>query len=278
MRKTYRNQTSFDYWKSRWESVEADAPMQNTKKYPLICALKILEGCQVEKTRILEAGCGTGRLLRHFHQKGFNIIGIDFIPNAIEKILSLNGNLQAEVGDITNLKFDDNTFTHILAFGLYHNFEIDIMKSALVETSRVLQEGGTLCASFRADNLENSLNDRFFSSGLGSRFKSNVQNNRIFHKINLTYEEVAKVVENAGFEVTRIYEIENMPLLYKIKLFRHQSHKIFDENLARTDGYVLNSLGQYITNFLKKFFPKQFCNLYVVEAKKISEQRKKNQV
>merc|ERR1712224_143395 len=132
---------------------------------------------------------------------------------------------QAEVGDITNLKFDDNTFTHILAFGLYHNFEIDIMKSALVETRRVLQEEGTLCASFRADNLQNSLNDRFFSSGLGSRFKSNDQNNRIFHKINLTSDEVVEIVENAGFEITEIYEIENMPLLYKMRTFRHRSHK-----------------------------------------------------
>ena len=274
MRITYRNQTSFDYWDSRWRSVEADQPMENTRKYPLICALKILKGCHVERTRILEAGCGTGRLLRYFHHNGFNIIGIDFIPNAIEKILSLKENLQAEVGDITNLKFDDNTFTHILAFGLYHNFEFDIMKSALVETHRVLQEEGTLCASFRADNLQNSLNDRFFSSGLGNRDKVNDQNNRIFHKINLTSNEVAKVVESAGFEIIKIYEIENMPLLYKIKSFRHRSHKIFNENLARKEGYLLNNFGHWITKFMKQFFPKQFCNLYVVEAKKPSREKR----
>ena len=84
----------------------------------------------------------------------------------------------------------------------------------------------------------------------------------------MTYTEVDKVVKNAGFEISKIYELENMPLLYKIKFFRHRSQKNFNEDVARRDGYNLNIFGRYITVFLKSFFPKQFCNLYVVVAKK----------
>ncbi len=268
MRSTYRNQNNEEYWQSRWESVQPDAPMQNARKYPLVCALDALKGFSIDEVHILEAGCGNGRILRYLHDKGYDILGIDFIKTAIDKISSLKLNLKAEVGDINNLRFKNSSFTHIFAFGLYHNFQMDLMKSALLETKRVLQPRGTLCASFRADNLQNYLNDLFFSSRLGEKKKSKENKNLIFHKINLTYAEVEKVVKNAGFEISKIYELENMPLLYKIKFFRHRSQKNFNEDVARRDGYNLNIFGRYITGFLKSFFPKQFCNLYVVVAKK----------
>ena len=59
-----------------------------------------------------------------------------------------------------------------------------------------------------------------------------------------------------------------MPLLYKFKFFRNKEHKQFDENLGRRDGYKLNLVGGLIQNFLIKFFPTHFCNLYVVIARR----------
>ena len=44
--------------------------------------------------RILEAGCGAGRILKYFHNKQFDIIGIDFIENAIEKLKKDNQDLK----------------------------------------------------------------------------------------------------------------------------------------------------------------------------------------
>jgi len=268
MRRTYRSQNPHEYWNSRWDSVDFDAPMQNSNKYPLSCSLDILDGYPVKDAYILEAGCGTGRILRYLHDRGYNIVGIDFIKTAIDKIHSLNLNLKAEFGDITNLRFKKNTFTHVLSFGLYHNFEVEPMKIALVETHRVLQPGGFLCASFRADNLQNYLIDKFFSSRLGLKKKSKDYKSLVFHKINLTYNEIDNIFKNSGFEVLKIYTTDNMPLLYKIKFFRNKSQKEFNENIARRDGYSLNIFGRYITNILKKFFPNQFCSLYVVIAKK----------
>ena len=71
--------------------------------------------------KILEAGCNAGRILRYYHDQGVDIIGIDFIEVAIKKLKQIDSTLKVEVGDITDLNFDDESFKYILAFGFFHN-------------------------------------------------------------------------------------------------------------------------------------------------------------
>jgi ubiquinone/menaquinone biosynthesis C-methylase UbiE len=188
VRKTYRSKGVKEYWTARWDALEADMPMKNVSKYPLSCSLDTLKNTRLESAKILEAGCGTGRLLRYFHELGCDITGVDFIEGAIKKIQELSLGLKAEVGDITGLKFQDCSFTHVLAFGLYHNFEEEMIEKALEETYRVMKQKGVLCASFRADNLQNFLNDKYFSHGLASNDTDEQKRSfkGEFHKINLT--------------------------------------------------------------------------------------------
>ena len=98
------------------------------------------------------------RLLRFYHLKGYDIIGIDFISVAIEKLKKIDSSLKVKVGDISNLEFEDETFNYVLAFGLYHNFEHNLDKS-IAETFRVLKSDGQICASFRADNFQTKITD-----------------------------------------------------------------------------------------------------------------------
>ena len=76
MRKTYRDSSVKDYWCSRWDDVPADQPMANDQVYPLKYAKQIIND---KKGRILEAGCGVGRLVRYFHNDGFDILAVE--PN-----------------------------------------------------------------------------------------------------------------------------------------------------------------------------------------------------
>lgn len=62
--------------------------------------------------------------------------------------------------------------------------------------------------------------------------------------------------------------VENMPLIYKFYLFRAADHKNFDEHKARVEGYQLSGTGKIIQNLLMRFFPNQFCNIYVLIAKR----------
>ena len=117
MRKTYRRMNNKDYWEKRWDDIPADHPMENNQVYPLKYATEIIKD---DNGKILEAGCGAGRILRYYHNHGADIVGIDFIKVAIEKLKKIDPTLKVEVGDITNLRFDNESFKYILAFGLYN--------------------------------------------------------------------------------------------------------------------------------------------------------------
>lgn len=262
MRITYRKADNKEYWTKRWGDIPADLPMENANVYPLRYAQKTV---QSKDGLILEAGCGAGRILRYYHDRGYNIIGIDFIEDAITKLKKIDPTLKVEVGDITDLQFKDGTFRYILAFGLYHNLEHGL-KKAIDETFRVLKKDGLVCASFRADNIQNRLNDWLEARRSGHR-KDDAKD-KIFHKMNLTKSEFKKLFEKHHFKIKSIYTVVNMPFLYKFAFFRARDHKFFDENRARKEGYKLSFLGRLITSFLLKFFPDQFCNIYVLIAEK----------
>ncbi|XOJ84596.1 class I SAM-dependent methyltransferase [Methylophilaceae bacterium Uisw_099_01] len=262
MRITYRNHDIKNYWTSRWNNIPVDNPMQNTNVYPLKYSEKIIND---RRGKILEAGCGVGRIQRFYHNQGVDIVGIDFIKIAIEKLKKIDSTLKVEVGDITNLRFDSESFKYILAFGLFHNLEHGLEK-AINETYRILEKDGAVCASFRSDNIGTKISD-----WLTNR-KSNKANNlgkRVFHKMNLTRAELKQVFEKSGFNVKSIDAVENMPILYRFRFFRSLRHKRFDENIAREEGYQLSAFGQLFQNFLMRFLPNEFCNVYVLIAYKI---------
>ncbi|HUF82637.1 MAG TPA: class I SAM-dependent methyltransferase [Burkholderiales bacterium] len=260
MRVTYRRANNKDYWTKRWADIPADQPMQNRDVYPLKYAELTLE----DKHRpILEAGCGAGRILRYYHQRGYDIVGIDFIEVAVHKLKEIDPTLRVEVGDITQLRFPDRSFGYVLAFGLFHNLEHGLEK-AVAETRRVLDKNGLVCASFRADNIQTRLTD-----WLADRRSRNAgAAARSFHKLNLTRSEYEQLFARAGFTVQDVYPVENMPILYKFASLRAREHKAFDENKARKEGYRLSWLGQRLQNFLMRIAPDQFCNIYVLIARR----------
>jgi SAM-dependent methyltransferase len=264
MRITYRAQGVKEYWEKRWTDIPADHAMTNHDAYPLKYAEMTVtrkDGC------ILEAGCGAGRILRYYHDRGYDIVGMDFIEVAIQKLKQTNPTLRAEVGDITRLHYADGMFKYVLAFGLYHNLETGLDR-AVGETCRVLQKNGRVCASFRADNIQTRLTD--WLAERRAKAHGAADGPRAFHKMNLTRTEYEALFTRCGFIIEAVYPVENMPILYKFALFRAPGHKTFDENLARKEGYRLSSLGRVLQSFLMRTFPDQFCNIYVLIARKLA--------
>lgn len=260
MRVTYRATSNKEYWENRWSDIPSDNAMSNENIYPLKYALEAIgDG----GGKILEAGCGAGRILRYFHDRGHDITGIDYIDIAVKKLLLACPGLKAQVGDVTQLDFPDSYFDTIFAFGLYHNIEHGLGK-AILETVRVLKPGGVICASFRADNIQSRVTD-----GLAGRraFKKGRKSGKEFHKINFKVSELKVIFEAMGLVIKSLSAVENMPFLYKFKFFRAANHKRFNENRARSEGYRLSWLGFWIQKCMMRLFPNQFCNIYVVIAK-----------
>ena len=260
MRNTYRYKNNFQYWTDRWENLDVDKIMNNTSAYPLKYSEKLIKNDK--SGLILEAGCGNGRLIRFYHEKGFKIIGIDFIGSSIKKLKNKDDSLNVLEMSVHKMDFPSNHFKYITAFGLFHNLEKNLI-DALIETHRVLSVGGMLCASFRADNLQNKIIDFLYEK----RFKGD-RKKKFFHKSNFRKKDLHKLFKKSNFEIVEINNSENMSFLYKFRFFRTKKQNIFNENIGRRIGYRLNWLGRIIHSFLLFISSDQFCNVYVVFAKK----------
>ena len=114
MRKTFRAENNRDYWANRWDKIDADEVMQNSNTYPLKYAIEALK-FNNNNQKILEAGCGAGRILNYLHQKNLDVVGIEFIQNAVNKIKKKFPNTKVKVMDILNTEFKNNEFDLILA-------------------------------------------------------------------------------------------------------------------------------------------------------------------
>lgn len=261
MRVTYRNHDNKDYWTRRWADIPAHEPMKNTGAYPLKYAIMAAEAAPDGK--MLEAGCGAGRIMRYFHQRGRDIAGFDFIESVVEKLKAADPGLNVETGDVCALGYPDDAFDCVLAFGLYHNLPLEKLDQALSETFRVTAPGGVLCASFRADNMTNLVTD-----WMKNRQNGNGQSPKRFHKLNLSEREYRNLLRRNGFAIEGMHYVVNMPLLYRFACFRHAGHKAFDEHAMRQEGCLLNGAGNLLQRFMIRRFPGRYCNIYVAVARK----------
>ncbi|HJM49208.1 MAG TPA: class I SAM-dependent methyltransferase [Alphaproteobacteria bacterium] len=259
MRITYRHHGGNQaYWRERWEQAPADSGGLNLTAYPGRFAEEALAGT---RGPVLEAGCGLGRVLRHYHSQGREIVGLDFIASALAKIRTQDPGLPLLAGDVTGLPFADASFAAVLAFGVYHNLPAGVAE-ALAECRRVLTPGGVLCASVRADNLHNRGIDWLAARRAGTA----PGQTKVFHKANFTAAEYTALLEAAGFRPRALHFVENYPLLYKFRAFRAAGHKRFDEGLARAEGYRLSGSGRALQALCNRLWPAQFCNTLVAIA------------
>lgn len=113
---------------------------QTRKKYsPEIEELKsyIKEG-----ERVLDLGCGTGRLYEIFKDKEVDYIGVDFSKNLIEKAKEEYGD-HFKIADILSLPFPDNYFESVWAIAVLHHIPSkELRMRVLNEIKRVLKRNG----------------------------------------------------------------------------------------------------------------------------------------
>jgi len=101
------------------------------------------ELARAEPLHVLEVGCGWGELARRIHDElGCTVVALDQSKRMVE--LALQRGVDARVGDVQDLAYDDESFDAVVAaWMLYHVPQLD---RALAECARVLRGGGPFVA------------------------------------------------------------------------------------------------------------------------------------
>jgi ubiquinone/menaquinone biosynthesis C-methylase UbiE len=96
--------------------------------------------------KILDVGCGQGRLLRACLDMGASapdLAGVDLRVNAIEEANRLSPQLQFQLGSGTELNFPDSEFDVVTQFVVFSSiFHSDLRQQLAKEMFRVLKPGG----------------------------------------------------------------------------------------------------------------------------------------
>jgi cyclopropane fatty-acyl-phospholipid synthase-like methyltransferase len=95
--------------------------------------------------RALDLGCGTGTSSIYLAQHGWQVVGVDFSPKAIElahaKAQHAGVNLELHLGDVSRLDFLHEPFDLILDIGCLHGLDRESRTRYAEQLRRLTQAG-----------------------------------------------------------------------------------------------------------------------------------------
>ncbi len=145
--------------------------------------------------RVLDAGCGTGRMSRYLAERGCLVEGVDLSSNMVAMARRDHPDLVFTVGSLTELPYPDDQFAGVMLwYSIIHTPPAGQAR-IFAEVARVLGTGGYVLVGFQ--------------SGEGTRDVSAAYR-RLGHEIRLerhlyTADQVASQIEAAGLrEVCRL--------------------------------------------------------------------------
>lgn len=214
--------------------------------------------------QILEAGCGSGRVVKYLADLGFhNVHGIELNSKAVEHMNVTFPELQIIQGNILEMPYMAETFDMVVSYGVVEHFPAGVVLP-LRKLYEVLKPGGTAIITvpslnhirhFVAKfNLE-ILQPRNFARAVRCMFKN--KNKNVAHlyysspkygdffEYWLTPAEFEAVCREAGFEI-----VESLPIAHIDGLY-HSFGPIF----VRFKGwrFKVNRFGLILNNYFKKY-------------------------
>lgn len=170
--------------------------------------------------RILDVGCGSGKLLADLREQGWQVYGVDFSSVAVEYAKNQNG-LDVRLGDLFQAAYPDGFFDVVM---FNHSLEhIYNPLETLTEAHRIMKSGGLLLISIpNAGGLEAKMFGKWWVHWDTPR-----------HLYHFTKVTMSKLVTTAGFRLSRIkygvgtsFFLGSVDAVYKHVLYRQKGHGV----------------------------------------------------
>ncbi|WP_193083614.1 class I SAM-dependent methyltransferase [Brevibacterium aurantiacum] len=101
------------------------------------------------ETKVLEVGCGPGRITAFLAALGLSPTGLDLSPAMIAIAQSHYPNMEFAAGSMTSLPYVDDSFSGLVAWYSIIHVRDDDLTTVFAEAARVLRPGGLLQLAFQ---------------------------------------------------------------------------------------------------------------------------------
>lgn len=126
---------------TRFEDGRTTAPSLTTH-------VRMLERHVRARDRVLDAGCGPGRFTLELRRLGAQVTAIDISPVQLDLLRRRVPDIDAQVGDITDLsRFANDSFDVTVCYGGPLSYLLDHAERGVAELARVTKPGGLLFVS-----------------------------------------------------------------------------------------------------------------------------------
>lgn len=150
---------------------------------------------------LLEAGCGPAHVVHYFRQQGYDMIGLDYAPEALIPTHQAHPEIPLHLGDVHHLPYASNQFGAYLSFGVVEHFEHGPIP-ALREALRVLRPGGKLILTVPQPNFVEALRtqvNRMFPQRLAK-----LGQRADYFETAYTHQQLTNFVSGVGFRILRV--------------------------------------------------------------------------
>jgi SAM-dependent methyltransferase len=173
------------------------------------------------KGKILDIGCGAGRVALYFQEKGHDVVGIDISQAAVDASHE-RGLKEVHLMSADNLEFPDSTFDTVLLFG--NNFGVlgdeEKIISMLKDLHRITKPDGVILAQTRdvedtdkPEHLAYHKKNRAKGNPIGLvklriNYKGHIGDWWLLRMVNA--DEMSAMAEKAGWKLEKTYGPRNL--------------------------------------------------------------------
>jgi SAM-dependent methyltransferase len=106
----------------------------------------------VPPPRVLDAGCGTGRMIEHLRsiEPSLDVVGVDLSPGMVAEARAAHPGTRIDEGALTALPYEDGSFDGVLAWYSIIHTPPHGLAPVLGELRRVLRTGGRLLLGYQS--------------------------------------------------------------------------------------------------------------------------------
>ena len=141
--------------------------------------------------RVLDAGCGAGRMMPLLAGHGCSVEGVDLSPQMVRRSLRDHPEHPAQVASIADLPFADASFDGVFCwYSTIHSPDPDLA-DILRELRRVLRPGGYALVAFQTGEGVRDVSESYRRHG----------HEVVLHRWNRSPEQVAQALGTAGLTV-----------------------------------------------------------------------------